>query len=172
MIQHCKIIFSRHGIPEEVVMDNGSQFDSNAFRKFSKEYQFRHITNTPYYPRSNGEVEQGVKTTKALLKKGNEPYLVPLAYRSAPLSNGYSPVELLMNRKREEEQRRKQKATFDWCHRARDLLPALPGDLVWIPDRREPRVTTLTQKRPLTTNRSQKEGCRHHQLIPFERSST
>ena len=98
---------------------------------------------------------------KALLKKGDEPCLALLAYRSTPLSNGYSPAELLMNRKlrtnvpssrearkpqvpdrklvveREEEQRRKQKANFDRRHRARDLSPALPGDLVWIPDRRE-----------------------------------
>ena len=37
VLQRCKDIFSRHGIPEEVVTDNGSQFDSNAFRRFSKE---------------------------------------------------------------------------------------------------------------------------------------
>ena len=29
VIQHYKNIFSRHGILEEVVTDNGSQFDSN-----------------------------------------------------------------------------------------------------------------------------------------------
>ena len=57
-IQGCKNIFSRHGIPEEVVTDYGSQFDSNAFRKFSKEYQFRHVTSSPYYPRSNGKAER------------------------------------------------------------------------------------------------------------------
>ena len=57
VIQRCKSIFSRHCILEEVVMDNGSQFDSNAFRRFSKEYQFHHITSSPYYPRSNGEAE-------------------------------------------------------------------------------------------------------------------
>ena len=57
VIQHCKIIFSRHSIPEEVVMDNGLQFDSNAFRNFSKEYQFHHITSSQYYLRSNGEAE-------------------------------------------------------------------------------------------------------------------
>ena len=59
--QHCKNIFSRHSIPEEVVTNNGSQFDSNAFRKFSKEYQFCHVTSSPYYPRSNKEAERGVK---------------------------------------------------------------------------------------------------------------
>ena len=37
-IQCCKNIFSRHGIPEDIVTNNGSQFDSNAFRRFSKEY--------------------------------------------------------------------------------------------------------------------------------------
>ena len=74
---------------------------------------------------------------KALLKKGDEPYLALVANRSTPLSNGYSPAELLTNRKlrtnvpgsskarkpqvpdmklvveREEEQRRKQKVNFN-----------------------------------------------------------
>ena len=99
VIQHCKNIFLRHGIPNEVVTNNGSQFDSNAFRMFSKEYQFRHITSSPYYLRSNGEAERGVKTVKALLKKDDEPYLALLAYRSTPLFNGYSPAKFLMNTK-------------------------------------------------------------------------
>ena len=40
---------------------------------------------------------------------------------------------------REEEQRWKQIINFDRRHRAQDLSPALhvPGDLVWIRDRRE-----------------------------------
>ena len=81
VILHCKNIFLRHGIPEEVVMDNWSQFDSNAFHKFLQQYQFRHITSIPYYPRCNGEAERGVKTVKALRKKGDETYLALLAYR-------------------------------------------------------------------------------------------
>ena len=43
--------------------------------------------------------------------------------------------ELLITR--EEEIKRKQKNNFDRRHRARDLSPALQGDLVWIPDRNE-----------------------------------
>ena len=74
---------------------------------------------------------------KALLKKDDELYLTLLAYRSTPLSNGYLPAKLLMNRKlrmnvpssrkvwkphvpdrkllveREEELRWKQKVNFD-----------------------------------------------------------
>ena len=84
---------------KEVVSNNGSQFDCNSFRKFSKEYQFRHITSTLYYPKSNGEAERRVKTVKALLKKDDEPCLALLTYRSTPLSSRYSPAELLMNRK-------------------------------------------------------------------------
>ena len=38
---------------------------------------------------------------------------------------------------RAEELRRKQKVTSDCHHRAWDLLPALPGDLVWVSDGRE-----------------------------------
>ena len=54
-ILRCKNIFSRYGTPEKVVTDNGPQLDSNAFRKFAWEYQFRHITSSPYDPRGNGE---------------------------------------------------------------------------------------------------------------------
>lgn len=38
---------------------------------------------------------------------------------------------------RETELRRKQKNNFNRRHRVRDLSPAMQGDLVWIPDRRE-----------------------------------
>ena len=43
--------------------------------------------------------------------------------------------ELLITR--EKEIKRKQKSNFDRRHRARDLSPALQGDLVWIPGRNE-----------------------------------
>ena len=59
VIQRCNNIFSRHGIPEEVVTDNGSQFDSNAFCRFSKEYQFHHITSIPHYPKVMERLNEG-----------------------------------------------------------------------------------------------------------------
>ena len=77
-------IFSRHGIPEEVITDNGSQFDSNVFHKFLLVYQFRHVISSLYYPKSNGKAERGVKTRKGLLNKGYEPYLALLTHRSTP----------------------------------------------------------------------------------------
>ncbi len=39
-----------------------------------------------------------VQTMKKLLTKSDDPYQGLLSYRSAPLSNGYSPAELLMGR--------------------------------------------------------------------------
>ena len=99
VILRCKNIFSRHSIPEGMVTNNGPQYDSNSFRKFARKYQFHQITSSPYYPRGNGEAECGAKTVKELLKKSNEPYLVLLAYRSTPISNGYAPGEILMSRR-------------------------------------------------------------------------
>ena len=99
VITHLKSIFSRHGIPETVLSDNGPQYSSAAFRDFAKEYEFEHVTSSPKFPQANGAAERAVKTVKQLLDKNNDPYLAMMVYRSTPLENGYSPSELLMGRK-------------------------------------------------------------------------
>ena len=75
VISHLKSIFARHGIPEVVISDNGSQYSSAVFEEFSKEYEFDHVTSSPKYPQANGEAERAVKTTKQLLEKNRDPYL-------------------------------------------------------------------------------------------------
>ena len=149
VIRHTKSIFTRHGIPEVVFSDNSPQFGADVFTNFAQHYQFKHITSSPYYPRSNGCAEHAVGTVKNLLKKEDDPYLALLAYRVTPLSNGYSPSELLMNRRlrstvpttresqkpvipdkqlligKEEEAKQKQKEDYD---RRRELPTLLPGD--------------------------------------------
>ena len=50
VITHTKSIFARHGIPEVVLSDNGPQFASAAYRQFAENFQFEHITSSPYYP--------------------------------------------------------------------------------------------------------------------------
>ena len=100
VIKHLKSIFARHGIPQELVTDNGPQYSSREFSKFAETFGFIHITSSPKFPRSNGEAERGVQTIKNLLKKSDDPYLALLIYRSTPLPNAtYSPAELLMSRK-------------------------------------------------------------------------
>ena len=56
VINHTKAIFSRHGIPREVVNDNEPQFTSYEYKKFSQEWDFKHTTSSPRYPKSNGFV--------------------------------------------------------------------------------------------------------------------
>ncbi|KAL5503306.1 hypothetical protein EMCRGX_G010234 [Ephydatia muelleri] len=158
VINHMKSIFARHGIPNEVVSDNGPQFSSNVFHSFAGEYGFVHTTSSPRYPQGNGEAEWAVRTIKNILDKAKDPYLGLLAYRSTPLRNGYSPSELLMNRRlrttvptlgynlhpsvpnyaqlraMEQKDKQKQKTDFDRRHASRSLQQLMPGDQVWIDD--------------------------------------
>ena len=161
VIVHTKSIFARHGIPEIVVSDNGLQYSSEAFAKFAHEYQFEHVTSSPYHPQSNGEAERAVQTVKRLLKKEGDPYLALLSYRATPLQCGYSPSELLMARKlrtnipitreqlkpkvpdqsslreRDERDKARQQSNYDQHHRAKELSPLMAGQMVWMPDRNE-----------------------------------
>ena len=60
VIMMLKSISSRHGIPEIVRSDNGTQFTSKEFTQFAKEYGFQQVTSSPHYPQSNGTVERMV----------------------------------------------------------------------------------------------------------------
>ena len=52
VISHLKSIFSRHGIPETVMLDNGPQYSATVFKLFAEEYGFNHITSSPKYPQA------------------------------------------------------------------------------------------------------------------------
>ena len=80
VITHMKSCFARHGIPEKVISDNGPQFRSADFMKFSLSYGFRRQTSSQRYPQANGEIERSVKTVKSLLKKSQDPYIALMAY--------------------------------------------------------------------------------------------
>ena len=158
VIHHIKSIFARHGIPQEVVSDNGPQYSSLEYKKFANEYGFLHTTSSPKFPQSNGKAEKADRTVKNLLKKSQDPYMAMLTYQSSPLWNGFSPPEMLISRQlhanlpmthtqllpsvpdfamlkaKEEEQRMKQKSTFDCRHAVQDLDPLLPGEQVWVTD--------------------------------------
>ena len=103
VIIHLKSIFARHGIPEVIRSNNGPHYSAYEFKTFANKYGFEHITSKPHYPQGNGEAESAVKTLKSILKKchySNEDiYLSLFSYWAIPLSNGYSPVQLLMRRK-------------------------------------------------------------------------
>ncbi len=99
VVTHLKSMFARHGIPTEVISDNGPQFSAKYFRKFAKEWGFSHTTSSPRYPQANGEAERAVRTVKDFLSNTADPYLAPMEYKATPFANGYSPAELLIGRK-------------------------------------------------------------------------
>lgn len=66
VICQIKHIFARYGICEVMRSDNGPQFGYE-FSKFAKEYNFCHITSSPYYSQSNGAIEAAVKIAKSLI---------------------------------------------------------------------------------------------------------
>ena len=70
IILALKKIFSQHGIPERVRSDNGPQYSSTEFAKFTSLYGFQHITSSPHFLRSNGLAERTIIQTvwRMLLK--------------------------------------------------------------------------------------------------------
>ncbi|KAL0174321.1 hypothetical protein M9458_030289 [Cirrhinus mrigala] len=174
VIAALKDVFSRHGIPETVMSDNGPQYSCALFKNFASDYRFTHITSSPRYPQANGEAERAVATVKGLCKGGEEKTKALLTYRATPLENGYSPAQLLMGRalrttipqlptvlnprwpkikgfrKSERRAKEKQRCRYDMRYRARPLPILEPGQRVWLP-REESQGTVI---RPAETPRS------------------
>ena len=145
VIRKLKNHFSRYGIPEQLVSDNGPKFSSEVFEKFAKAYDFEHLTSSPGYPQSNGKAESGVKTAKRLLKKakdsGRDQYLAILDYRNTPTQGvNSSPAQRMLNR------------------RTRTLLPTAASLL-------EPRHVDIKSER------SKLRICQDKQAIYYNRSA-
>ena len=86
-------IFSRVGVPREMLSDNGSQFTSSVMKDVSRLISVRQLTTTPYHPMCNGLVERFNGTLKLMLKwmcaerpRDWDKYLnaVLFAYREVP----------------------------------------------------------------------------------------
>ena len=88
IIKKLKGHFARHGIPEQLLTDNGPQFVSRNFLKFSKEWDFEHRTSSRYHSQSNGKAESAVKQAKKILLKcsetGSDAFLALLDHRNTP----------------------------------------------------------------------------------------
>ncbi|XP_064469791.1 uncharacterized protein LOC135384523 [Ornithodoros turicata] len=101
-------MFTRTGIPNEILSDRGPAFVSEAMREVSRLLSLKQIHTTPYHPMGNGLVEKFNGTIKTMLKrmcqekpKEWDRYLAPLlfAYREVPQASlGFSPFELLYGR--------------------------------------------------------------------------
>ena len=100
-------IMATHGIPEELITDNGSPYFSQEMQKYAAKMGFKHKTVNPLDPQSNGFAENFVKLMCKLVHtatvEGKDPkkelntYL--LQYRSCIHSTTRkSPAELLFGR--------------------------------------------------------------------------
>ena len=71
-IEALRNMFSRYGLPEQLVSDNGPQFASSEFAHFMPANGIKHIRSVPYRPSSNGQVERLVQTLKRSLRARRE----------------------------------------------------------------------------------------------------
>lgn len=102
-ISTLKSIFARHGIPNIIRSDQGTNYSSEEFKNFVNDWGIQHIMSSPTHAQSNGMVERCIQTFKNLMKKAEydeiDPYLSLLEYRCTPISHEIpSPSKLLFNR--------------------------------------------------------------------------
>ena len=68
--QQTSFDFATHGLPEEVVSDNGPHFTSTNFAEFTCKHGIKHILVPPYHPESSEAAESSVRVVKdALIKQ-------------------------------------------------------------------------------------------------------
>ena len=68
-VGELRLIIAQHGLPEEVVSDNGPQFASNEFFEFMSKNGIKHTLVPPRHPQSNGAAERSVRVAKEALVK-------------------------------------------------------------------------------------------------------
>ena len=98
-------LFTRVGVPEEILSDQGANFMSSLLEEVYQVLHIRQIRTTPYHPQTDRLVERFNGALKMMLKKfvnqsqkNWDEYLpyVLFTYREVPQeSTGFSPFELL-----------------------------------------------------------------------------
>ena len=101
-------IFSRVGVPEEMLSDRGAQFTAELKQEISRLLSLKQLFTTPYHAMCNEQVERFNGTLKSMIKKMTiekprdwDCYIpaVLFAYREVPQESlGFSPFELLYGR--------------------------------------------------------------------------
>ena len=69
IITKCKANFARWGFPLKIISDNGPQFSSYSFKKFTYKYDITHNTILPWNSMANGKAEAAVKVIKNIFIK-------------------------------------------------------------------------------------------------------
>ena len=105
IIRKLKVHFARHGIPEQLFIDNGSQFSSSDFLKSSNEWDFNYRTSSLRYSQSNAKARSALKEVKKILlkckKAGSETVLTCSVFdhsNTPPSGIQISPAQRLLNK--------------------------------------------------------------------------
>ena len=103
-IQALRSTFAIHGLPVELVSNNGPPFTSEEFAIFMRQNGIRHLPSPPFHPSTNGAAERAVQTFKNGMRKST---LSPLSHklaewllhvRTTPHTiTGQAPCEMLMH---------------------------------------------------------------------------
>ena len=100
-------IFSRYGMPKELLTDQGSVFTSSLTRHMCKTFEVHKIRTSPYHPQSDGALERWHACLKGMLKKAEvnlkdwdqQLKYILFAYRDTPhCVTGFSPFSLMFGR--------------------------------------------------------------------------
>ena len=80
--------------------DNGPEYIGKDYKLFAKQYNFKHDSYSPNYPKSNGQIEQTIQTIKKTLKKAfksnNHLYLALLTLQTSSGPNNNTPPATLL----------------------------------------------------------------------------
>ena len=100
-------IFSRYGMPSELLTDQGSVFTSKLTALMCKTFNITKIRTSPYHPQSDGALERWHACLKGMIKRSGVKlsewdrqlkYLL-FAYRDTPhVVTGFSPFSLMYGR--------------------------------------------------------------------------
>ena len=79
--------------------DDRPEYIGKDYKLFLKQWDFKHDSSSPHFPKSNGQIEQTTQTIKKTVKKAfksnNDPFLALLALQTSPGLNNNKPPHFL-----------------------------------------------------------------------------
>ena len=108
VLRRLKTVVCQHGIPDQILTDQGSNFQSDLLDQFYELFDIHKTRTTPFYPQCDGQAERFMSTLKAMIRAYIQPNqknwdehleLFQLAYNTAEqATTGYSPFYLMYGR--------------------------------------------------------------------------
>ena len=62
-------IICQYGVPSKIIIDNGSNMNTNMMEALCKDFKISHHNSSPYRPKMNGAVEAANKNIKKIIQK-------------------------------------------------------------------------------------------------------